>query len=89
VCDSPTAKHLPLDGWRARFRLDRLECLSVTFTCAQCKQRETVSVAELIKRLGPDRNVATIGNEVLKCGDKRTRREGYDCPITQVKKAAN
>jgi hypothetical protein len=56
---SPTAKHLPLDGWRSKFRLDRQQSLAMTFTCSVCRQQCTVSIADLIKSLGKDRNVAS------------------------------
>lgn len=82
---TPTMKHLPLDGWRSKFRLDRHQCLSITFTCNQCRQQTTVSVADLIKEFGSGRNVTSIGNDMLKCLNKRARREGYDCPITLTK----
>ena len=81
---SPTMKRLPNEGWRSKFRLDRLQCLSTTFTCSQCKQQRTVSVADLIKDLGASRNAGTIGNDVLQCPNKRSRREGYDCPISRL-----
>ena len=85
----PAAKHLPLDGWRARFRLDRQQCASFTFSCSQCRQQRTVSVADLIKELGSGRNVCTIGHEVLQCPNKRVRREGYECRIRRVAEAGN
>ena len=81
---TPTMKNLPLDGWRSKFRMDRQQCSAMTFTCGACKQQRTVSVAELIKDLGGSRNIATIGNDVLLCPNKRVRREGYDCPISRL-----
>ncbi len=81
---APSQKHLPLDGWRSKYRLDRQQCSQMTFTCAQCQQRRTVTVVDLIKDFGSHRNVATIGNDVIRCSNKRARREGYDCPISRV-----
>jgi hypothetical protein len=81
---TPTMKNLPLNGWRSKFRLDRLQCSAMTFTCAGCKKKRTVSVADLIKRFETHRNATTIGNDVLECPDKRSRREGYDCPVSRV-----
>jgi hypothetical protein len=84
---TPTMKHLPPDGWRSKFGLDRQQCSEIKFTCAACKQQRTVSVADLIKQFGTHRNVATIGDEILQCSNKRARREGYDCPISRVEAA--
>ena len=39
------------------------------------------SVDELIATFGPNANVRTIGRNVLKCRDKRMRRE-VGCPVT-------
>jgi hypothetical protein len=63
-------------------RLDRLPVKSLTFSCAWCGQRIVIKVAELIRMFGRDRNVRTIGRHVLKCRDRRARREGEECPIT-------
>jgi hypothetical protein len=48
---------LPKIGEYTRQRLDRLPVLSLTFTCAWCKQRATRSLDELIETFGPNRNV--------------------------------
>jgi hypothetical protein len=66
----------------AKLRLDRLPCRSLTFSCKYCRQEIKLTIAELIKTLGSDRNVRTIGRELIKCRDKRSRREGDACPIT-------
>jgi hypothetical protein len=65
------------DAW---LRLDRMPCRSLTFACKHCRQEAKFTVAELMQAFGGDRNVRTIGREVLKCGDKRAWRES-DCPI--------
>jgi hypothetical protein len=85
----PTRKLLPFDGWHSKFRLDRQQCSSITFACSYCRQRTNVSVAGLIVEFGGSRNVSTLGSDVLKCPNKRARREGYDCPAAQMKEAAN
>jgi hypothetical protein len=63
-------------------RLDRLPVKSLTFSCAWCGQRTVIKVAELIRMFGRDRNVRAIGRHVLKCRDRRSCREGEECPIT-------
>jgi hypothetical protein len=63
-------------------RLDRLPIKSLTFSCEWCGQRATLKVAELIVMFGRERNVRSIGRHVLKCRDRRSRREGGECPIT-------
>ena len=64
-------------------RLDHLPVKSLTFSCEWCGQRATVKVAELIAMFGRERNVRSIGRHVLKCRDRRSRREGEgeECPI--------
>jgi hypothetical protein len=47
-----------------------------------CGERSTLTIAELVRTFGPDRNVDTIGKDVLKCRHKGSRREGYPCPTT-------
>ena len=74
-------KKLYEKGEDARLRLDRLPCKSLTFSCKYCRQEITVSISDLIKAFGSDRNVRTIGREITKCRDKRARREGDECPI--------
>jgi hypothetical protein len=71
---------LSAKGEDARLRLDRMPCKLLTFVCQHCRQETTRTVAELMQTFGADRNVRTIGREILKCGDKRAWREG-DCPI--------
>jgi hypothetical protein len=73
-------KRLPDKG--AALRLDQLPLKAVTFSCKQCKRSVTLTVVDLCRTFGPDRNVRTVGAEVVACGDKRSRREGYECPIT-------
>jgi hypothetical protein len=63
-------------------RLDQLPVKSLTFSCEWCGQRATLKVGELIAMFGRDRNVRSIGRHVLKCRDRRSRREGEECPIT-------
>jgi hypothetical protein len=63
-------------------RLDRLPVKSLTFSCEWCGQRTKLTVAELIRMFGRDRNVRSIGRHILKCKDRRSRREGEECPIT-------
>lgn len=74
------AKKLPNKD--AALRLDRQPGEALTFSCEHCGQSATFTVAELCQNYGPDRNVRTVGVEVIKCKDKRVRREGYDCPIS-------
>ena len=75
-----SAKALSEKDEDAGQRLDRLPVKSLTFSCAWCGQRD----AELIRMFGRDRNVRTIGRHVLKCRDRRPRREGEECPITYL-----
>jgi len=77
-----TAKALSDRADDARQRLDRLPARSLTFSCKQCGQHATLTIAELIQTFGADRNVRTVGRHVLRCRDKRVRREGEACPIT-------
>ena len=76
-----TAKTLSEKHEEADQRLDRLPVKSLTFSCYWCGQRTTLKVAELIQMFGRDRNVRSIGRHVLKCKDRRPRREGEECPI--------
>jgi hypothetical protein len=76
----PTAKRL--ENKTASFRLDQQTAEALTFSCERCSQQTTVAVADLIRTFGRDRNVRTVGQEVLKCPNKRARREGYGCPVT-------
>jgi hypothetical protein len=76
----PSAKRL--ENKTASFRLDQQTAEALTFSCERCHEQATVTVAELIRAFGRDRNVRTIGQEVLKCPNKRARREGYGCPVT-------
>lgn len=76
----PTAKKLA--DKTAKFRLDRQTAESLTFSCERCGAQATVTVADLVKTFGPDRNILTIGQHVLKCPNKRDRREGGECPVT-------
>jgi hypothetical protein len=77
-----TAKTLSEKGVDAGQRLDCLPVKSLTFSCEWCGQRAKLTVAELIRTFGRDRNVRSIGRHILKCQDKRSRREGEECPIT-------
>jgi hypothetical protein len=77
-----TAKMLSGRDEDARLRLDRCPAKSLTFSCRWCGERSTLTIAELARTFGPDRNVDTIGKDVLKCRHKGSRREGYPCPIT-------
>lgn len=74
------ALRLPATGDDAKQRLDGLSASSLTFSCPWCGQYATVTVTELIAIFGPDRDVHIIGRHVIKCGDKRLRRDG-DCPL--------
>jgi hypothetical protein len=76
-----TAKILSEKHEEADQRLDRLPLKSLTFSCQWCGQRTTLKVAELIQMFGRGRNVRSIGRHVLKCKDRRPRREGEECPI--------
>jgi hypothetical protein len=76
-----TAKSLSEKDEDAGQRLDRLPVKSLTFSCEWCGQHATLKVAELIRMFGRDRNVRSIGRHVLKCKDRRSRREGEECPI--------
>jgi hypothetical protein len=77
-----SAKALSEKDDNAGQRLDRLPVKSLTFSCVWCGQRTVIKVAELIRMFGRDRNVRTIGRHVLKCRDRRPRREGEECLIT-------
>ena len=77
-----TAKTLTEKDEDGGQRLDRLPAKSLTFSCEWCGQRATLKVAELIAMFGRDRNVRSIGRRVLKCRDRRSRRESEECPIT-------
>ena len=63
-------------------RLDHLPVKSLTFSCEWCGQRARLKIAELIAMFGRERNVRSIGRQVLKCRDRRSLREGDECPIT-------
>jgi hypothetical protein len=78
---SPSAKKLAEKSQDANFRIDRCPAKSLTFSCKRCGEEVTLAVNELCRKFGSDRNVHTIGQEVLKCPDGRSRREGYECPI--------
>jgi len=78
----PKDKRLSEQSRPAGLRLDRLPCKALRFACKNCGQQCTATVAELSRRFGSDRNVRTIGNQVLKCPAPHLRREGGDCPIT-------
>jgi hypothetical protein len=75
------SKLLPEKDEDAAQRLDRLLVKSLTFSCEWCGQRTKLTVAELIRMFGRDRNVRSIGRHILKCKDRRSRREGEECPI--------
>ena len=75
------AKRLPEKDEDAGQRLDHLPVNSLTFSCEWCGQRATLKVARLIAMFGRDRYVRSIGCHVLKCRERRSRREGEDCPI--------
>ena len=75
-------KSLSKKGEDAGLRLGHLPVKSLTFSCEWCGQRATLKVAELIAMFGRERNVCSIGQHVLKCRDRRSRREGDECPIT-------
>ena len=60
-------------------RLDHLSVKSLTFSCEWCGQRARLKVAELIA-LRARSNVRSIGRHILKCKDRRSRREGEECP---------
>lgn len=65
----------------ARLRLDCMPCKALTFACKHCRQETTITVAELMRTLGPDRNVRTIGRQIIKCKTTALMRE-QACPIT-------
>jgi hypothetical protein len=79
---TPLAKKLSEKNLNAGLRLDRCPAKSLTFSCTRCGESVTVKTSELIRTFGPDRNVHTIGRDVIGCEDKRARREGDECPIT-------
>jgi hypothetical protein len=76
------AKSLSEKDEDAGQRLDHLPVKSLTFSCKWCGQCATLKVGELIAMFGRERNVRSIGRHVLKCRDRRSRREGEECPIT-------
>jgi hypothetical protein len=76
-----TAKALSDKDDDARQRLDRLPARSLTFSCKLCGQRATLTIAELIRTFGAERNVRTVGRHVLRCRDKGARREGEDSAV--------
>ncbi len=78
----PAPKTLSEKHAQAALRLDRLPTKSLTFACARCGRSITVTVVALCARFGTDRNVKTIGQEVLACKDKAWRRDGGECPIS-------
>ena len=61
------AKTLPDKDEDAGHRLDRLPVKSLTFSCEWCGQRARLKIAELIAMFGRERNVRSIGRQVLKC----------------------
>jgi hypothetical protein len=75
----PTVKKLA--DKTADLRLDRQAAETLTFSCESCGGQSTLTVADLIRTFGPDRNVRSIAQRVLKCPNKRGRREGGECPI--------
>ena len=75
------AKSLSEKDEDAGQRLDHLPVKSLTFSCEWCGQCATLKVAELIAMFGRERNVRSIGRHVLKCRDRRSRREGDECPM--------
>ncbi len=76
-----TTKTLSEKHEEANQRLDRLPVKSLTFSCQWCGQHATLKVPQLIQMFGRDRNVRSIGRHVLKCKDRRPRREGEESPI--------
>jgi hypothetical protein len=78
----PAPKTLSEKHAQAALRLDRLPTKSLTFACARCMRSITVTVADLCARFGTDRNVKTIGQDVLTCKDKAWRRDGGECPVS-------
>jgi hypothetical protein len=62
--------------------LGQLPVKSLTFECKWCGRHTTVKVDDLIGMFGRDRSVESIRRHVLECRDKRSRREGEECPIT-------
>lgn len=75
-----SAKTLNAGGDDARLRLDGCPTKSLTFICEHCGERATHSVADLMRAFGQDRNVRTIGRELLKCRTPGFQRDGA-CPI--------
>ena len=75
------AKSLSEKDEDAGQQLDHLPVKSLTFSCEWCGPCATLKVAELIAMFGRERNVRSIGRHVLKCRDRRSRREGNKCPI--------
>jgi hypothetical protein len=57
-------------------RLDHLPAKSLTFKCKWCGRCATAKVDDLIRMFGRERRAQPIGPQVLKCRDKRSRREG-------------
>lgn len=78
----PTAKKLA--DKTASLRLDQQTAEALTFSCERCHEQATVTVADLIRTFGPDRNVRTIGHHAMKCPNKRGRREGEECPVSYL-----
>jgi hypothetical protein len=68
------AKMLPEEGAAANQRLDRLPTKSLTFSCRWCGASTTLTVTELIRMFGAERNVATVGREVLPRRQTRAAR---------------
>ena len=60
----------------------------MTFTCASCGKSNSLDVADLCKSFGADRNIRTIGRYIIRCEDKRRRREGYECDVSYLVAAA-
>ena len=79
---APRDKRISEQRGAAGLRLDCLPCEALSFSCRRCGQQCTATVAELSRRFGSDRNVKTVGTQVLKCPAPHLRREGGECPIT-------
>jgi hypothetical protein len=62
--------------------LGQLPVKSLTFECKWCGRHRTVKVDDLIRMFGRDRSVQSIRRHLIDCRDKRSRREGEECPIT-------
>ncbi len=77
----PAAKAFSERHAHAALRLDRLPTRSLIFACACCGRHVTVAVADLCARFDPDRNVKTIGQDVLACKEKARRRDCGECPV--------